>query len=87
MITPPDVPYFYSGHDALCVVPDAHRCSAIVDERRVPYFPSGLNAFMCTVPDAHCRSAVVIESYVPYFPSGRNSLRVVGDAHHFSPEQ
>ena len=59
---------------SLCVVRDAHRCSAVVLESYVPYSRSGRNA-LCIVRDAHRYSAaVVVESYVPYSRSGRNAL-------------
>ena len=80
MITPSDVPYYNSDHDALCLVPDAHRCSAVDVKRYVPYFPSDRSA-LCVVRDAHRYSAVVVENYVSYLPSGRNTLCVVRDAH------
>ena len=77
MIAPSDLPYTSSSDsDALCLVPDAHRCSAVDVKSSVPYFASGRSA-LCVVPDAHRYSAVVVESYVPYFPSGRNALCVV----------
>ena len=83
MTTPPDLPYTSSDSDALCLVRDAHRCSAVDVKSYVPYFPSGSSA-LCLVRDAHRYRAVVVESYVPYFLSGRNALCVVRDAHRYS---
>ena len=82
MITPSDLPYTCSDSDALCVVRDAHRFSAVDVKSYVPYFPSGRSA-LCVVRDAHRYNAVVVESYVPYFPLGRNALCVVRDAHRY----
>ena len=76
MITPADVPsYFNSDSDTLCLVLDAHRCSAVNVKSYVPYFPRGRSP-LCVVRDAHRYSAVVVESYVPYPPSGRHALCV-----------
>ena len=80
MITPSDVPYSNSGRDALCLVPDAHRCSAVDVTSCALYFPSGRSGLF-VVRDAHRYSDVVVESYTPYFPSGHNALCVVRDAH------
>ena len=67
-ITPSDVPsYSNSESDALCLVLDTHRCSAVNVESDVPYFPSGCSA-LYVVRDAHRYSYVVVESYVPYSP-------------------
>ena len=66
VIIPSDVPsYSNSDSDALCLVLDAHRCSAVNVKRYVPYSPSGRRA-LCVVRDAHCYSAVVVKSYLPY---------------------
>ena len=84
MITPSDVPYYSnSDSDALCLVLDAHRCSAVNVKSYVPYFPSGRSALF-VVRDAHRYSVVVVESYAPYSPSGRNALGVVRDVHRYS---
>ena len=80
LTTPSDLPYTSSDSDALCLVPDAHRCSAADVKSYVPYFRSGRSA-LCLVRDAHRYSTAVFESYVPYFLSGRNALCVVRDAH------
>ena len=84
MITPSDVrSCSNSDSDELCLVLDAHRCSAVNVKSYVPSFPSGRSALF-VVRDAHRYSAVVLESYVPYSPSGRNALCVVQDAHRYS---
>ena len=78
------MPYSPSGRNALCVVRDAHRCSAVVVGSHIPYSRSGRNA-LCIVRDANRYStAVVTESYVPYSHSGRNALYLVRDAHRYS---
>ena len=79
-----NMPYSPSGRNALCVVRDANRCSAVAVESHVPYSRSGRNA-LCIVRDAHRYSAAVVaESYVPYSRSGRNALYLVRDAHRYS---
>ena len=84
MITPSDVPsYSNSDSDALCLVLDAHRCSAVNVKSYVPYFPSGRSALF-VMRDARRYSAVVVGSYVPYSSSGRNALCVVRGAHRYS---
>ena len=84
MITPSDVPsYSNSESDALCLVLDTPRCSAVNVKSYEPYSPPGRNA-LCVVRDAHRCSAVVFESYEPYSSSGRNALCVVQDAHRYS---
>ena len=84
IITPSDVPsHSNSDSDALCLVPNAHRCNAVNVKSYVPFFPSGRSALF-VVRDAHRYSAVVVESYVPYSPAGRNALCVVLDAHRYS---
>ena len=79
IITPSDFPYSDSGRDAVCLVPDAHRCSAVDVKNYAPYFPSGRSA-LCVMRDAHRWSAVVVESHELYFPSGCDVLCVVRDA-------
>ena len=60
MITPSDVPSSNnSDSDALCLVPDAHRCSAVSVKNYVPYFTSCRSA-LCVVRDPHRYSAIVV---------------------------
>ena len=46
-----DVLYINSGHDALCLGQEVHRCRAVAVKSYVPYFSSGRYA-LCVVRDA-----------------------------------
>ena len=68
-------PYYRSGRNALYVVRDAHRYSAVVVEIYVPCCPSGRRA-LCVVRDAHRCCAVVVVTQLTFVPKQKYATDV-----------